>query len=118
MIATVADPEQVQRALVQSLARIRCCCLHPKRAHAGVNTTDGHPPACTDCHGWAAIRARHIARWFFLAAGARGRLDAGGRWQVQASADQYAQVGIWLEQLERLATGKDPEHPPPADPAA
>lgn len=105
--ATLADPEQVRRALLASLAAIRCKCLHTQRfVERGV---------CRACETWAnAGAAKTVARWIFRAAGCRTRIAADGRWTVQASADQYDQVGRQLEQLARLAQGEDPDAPPGA----
>lgn len=45
-LATLADADEVRRALVTSVAAIRCKCLH-----AAAYLRRG---TCTDCHGWAA----------------------------------------------------------------
>ena len=105
-VATVADANEVRRALVTSLAAIRCKCLH-----AGPKGFALRGLACGDCQAWATTHAKFVARWLFRAAGARTRNDPDGRWTAQASADQYDQIGAWLEQLERLARGQDPDAP-------
>ena len=101
--ASLADPEEVRRALLTALATLKCKAIHTAAfLEAGV---------CESCTSWAnGGAAKTVARWLFLAAGARGHFDKGGRWQVQASASQYRQVGIWLEQLEQLSRGEDPEN--------
>lgn len=57
---------------------------------------------CVPCQGFANVSAKRFARWLFTAAGAQVQRDKFGSWVVQATGDQYATVGAWIDDLKRL----------------